>query len=113
MSFARDSVRALPDSVVEKLLAGVRIVSPTHCVEQLIYNSIDAEADCIAIRVDLNHRWKIVVVDNGTGIHPVDLEKVGDRSDHPRVPLFVGWITDVTVFDFSSVNSESRSSSAV
>ncbi|XP_058018353.1 DNA mismatch repair protein Mlh3 isoform X2 [Ahaetulla prasina] len=71
-------IKCLPEEVQTSLRSGVAINSVGHCVEELILNSVDAKATCIAIRVDLE-TFKIQVVDNGCGMEREDLNKVGNR----------------------------------
>ncbi|XP_032087501.1 DNA mismatch repair protein Mlh3 isoform X1 [Thamnophis elegans] len=71
-------IRCLPEEVQTSLRSGVAINSVGHCVEELILNSIDAKATCIAIRVDLE-TFKVQVVDNGCGMGREDLNNVGNR----------------------------------
>ncbi|XP_062588687.1 DNA mismatch repair protein Mlh3-like [Saccostrea cucullata] len=60
------------------LRTGVALTSMVQCVEELVLNSIDAGATCIAVRVDMS-RFKIQVFDNGHGIQKKDLETVAER----------------------------------
>ncbi|XP_070610800.1 DNA mismatch repair protein Mlh3 isoform X2 [Erythrolamprus reginae] len=71
-------IKCLPEEVQTSLRSGVAINSVGHCVEELILNSIDAKATCIATRVDLE-TFKFQVVDNGCGMAREDLNKVGNR----------------------------------
>ncbi|KAM6462053.1 DNA mismatch repair protein Mlh3 isoform 1-T1 [Liasis olivaceus] len=71
-------IKCLPEEVQTSLRSGVAINSVGHCVEELILNSIDAKATCIAVRVDLE-TFKVQVVDNGCGMGKEDLNKVGNR----------------------------------
>uniref|UniRef100_A0A493SXN8 Histidine kinase/HSP90-like ATPase domain-containing protein n=1 Tax=Anas platyrhynchos platyrhynchos TaxID=8840 RepID=A0A493SXN8_ANAPP len=71
--------RAAPAAYVRaRLRSGVTITSLGQCVEELVLNSIDAKATCVAIRVDLE-AFKIQVVDNGSGMGKDDLHKMGKR----------------------------------
>ncbi|XP_056372089.1 DNA mismatch repair protein Mlh3-like isoform X2 [Oenanthe melanoleuca] len=71
-------IKRLVEDVRARLRSGVTINSLGQCVEELVLNSIDAKATCIAIRVDLE-AFKIQVVDNGSGMGKEDLKAVGKR----------------------------------
>uniref|UniRef100_A0ABM5FAV6 DNA mismatch repair protein Mlh3 isoform X2 n=1 Tax=Pogona vitticeps TaxID=103695 RepID=A0ABM5FAV6_9SAUR len=71
-------IKCLTEEVQAKLRSGVAIASLGQCAEELILNSIDAKATCVAVRVDLE-TLKVQVVDNGCGIAREDLNKVGNR----------------------------------
>nr|XP_041572739.1 DNA mismatch repair protein Mlh3 isoform X4 [Taeniopygia guttata] len=71
-------IRRLVEDVRARLRSEVTVNSLGHCVEELVLNSIDAKATCVAIRVDLE-AFKIQVVDNGSGMGKEDLRAVGKR----------------------------------
>uniref|UniRef100_A0A8B9P4Z9 MutL homolog 3 n=1 Tax=Apteryx owenii TaxID=8824 RepID=A0A8B9P4Z9_APTOW len=71
-------IKSLVEDVRARLRSGVTISSLGQCVEELVLNSIDAKATCVAIRVDLE-AFKIQVVDNGSGMGREDLNKMGKR----------------------------------
>ncbi|KFV76920.1 DNA mismatch repair protein Mlh3, partial [Dryobates pubescens] len=71
-------IKCLVEDVRARLRSGVTISSLGQCVEELVLNSIDAKATCIAIRVDLE-AFKIQVVDNGSGMGREDLNAMGKR----------------------------------
>ncbi|XP_010280391.1 PREDICTED: DNA mismatch repair protein Mlh3 [Phaethon lepturus] len=71
-------IKCLVEDVRARLRSGVTINSLGHCVEELVLNSIDAKATCVAIRVDLE-AFKIQVVDNGSGMGREDLNAMGKR----------------------------------
>ncbi|XP_048708188.2 DNA mismatch repair protein Mlh3 isoform X2 [Caretta caretta] len=71
-------IKCLVEDVRTRLRSGVAINSLAQCVEELVLNSIDAKATCVAIRVDLE-TFKVQVVDNGSGMGREDLNKVGNR----------------------------------
>ncbi|XP_054720163.1 DNA mismatch repair protein Mlh3-like [Uloborus diversus] len=71
-------IKQLAPDVVKRLRSGVAITSVSQCVEELVWNSIDAGATCIAVRLNLPF-FKIQVVDNGCGILPEQMELVGIR----------------------------------
>uniref|UniRef100_A0A8C3UFX0 MutL homolog 3 n=2 Tax=Catharus ustulatus TaxID=91951 RepID=A0A8C3UFX0_CATUS len=73
-----DMIKRLTEDVRARLRSGVTVNSLGQCVEELVLNSIDAKATCVAIRVDLE-AFKIQVVDNGSGMGKEDLKAIGKR----------------------------------
>lgn len=71
-------VKALPAEVVAQLRSSLCTPSLAVCVEELVANSLDAGATCIAVRVDLES-LRLQVVDNGHGVSKEDLCSIGDR----------------------------------
>lgn len=72
------TIKCLPVEVQGKLRSGVTIPSLQQCVEELILNSIDAEATCVGVRMDME-AFKVQVLDNGTGMDADNLERLGNR----------------------------------
>ena len=60
--------------------SGIAINSISQCIEELTLNSIDANSNSVAVRVDLL-KAKLQVVDNGCGISNDDLKKIGCRLE--------------------------------
>ena len=54
------SLRLLEPSVRVRLRSGVALSSISQCVQELVENSIDAEASCVAVHIDVS-RFKIQV----------------------------------------------------
>ena len=71
-------IRPLQEEVRSHLRSGVAITNLTQCVEELVLNSLDAEASCITVRIDIP-TFNIQVSDNGNGIAFGDLKSVGER----------------------------------
>ncbi|XP_076777754.1 DNA mismatch repair protein Mlh3 isoform X1 [Arvicanthis niloticus] len=71
-------IRCLSDEVQAKLRSGLAISSLGQCVEELALNSVDAEATCVALRVNME-TFRVQVIDNGLGMAGDDIEKVGNR----------------------------------
>lgn len=71
-------IKCLPIEVQGKLRSGVAVPSLQQCVEELVLNSIDAGANCVGVRLNME-ALKIQVIDNGAGMSPEDLERVGNR----------------------------------
>ncbi|GFT15613.1 DNA mismatch repair protein Mlh3 [Nephila pilipes] len=71
-------IHVLDSNVVKKLRSDLAFISVSHCVEELVWNSIDARATCIAVRLNLPF-YKIQVIDNGDGIPSDQMDLVGKR----------------------------------
>ncbi|XP_075387709.1 DNA mismatch repair protein Mlh3 isoform X2 [Tenrec ecaudatus] len=71
-------IKCLSDEVQAKLRSGLAIQSLGQCVEELALNSLDAEAKCVAVRVNME-TFQVQVIDNGLGIGSDDVDKVGNR----------------------------------
>ena len=71
-------IRRLSEDVQGRLRTGVALTGVAQCVEELVLNSVDAGATCVAVRVDLQS-VTIQVVDNGAGITKEQLPDVGQR----------------------------------
>ncbi|XP_072172042.1 DNA mismatch repair protein Mlh3-like isoform X2 [Diadema setosum] len=72
------SIHLLCHDVRSRLRSGIATPSLVQCVEELVVNSIDAGAVCIAVRVDIPS-YKLQVVDNGRGVAREDLSLLGER----------------------------------
>ncbi|GFV32168.1 DNA mismatch repair protein Mlh3 [Trichonephila clavipes] len=71
-------INVLDSNVVKKLRSDVAFTSVSHCIEELVWNSIDARATCVAVRLNLPF-YKIQVIDNGDGIPSDQMDLVGER----------------------------------
>nr|KAF6485976.1 mutL-like protein 3 [Rousettus aegyptiacus] len=71
-------IKCLSVEVQAKLRSGLAICSLGQCVEELALNSIDAEAKCVAVRVNME-TFQVQVIDNGFGMGSDDVDKVGNR----------------------------------
>lgn len=69
-------VKILPPQVRSRIAAGEVIGYPVDVVKELVENSLDAGATRIEVEVSGGGKRLILVRDNGTGIHPEDIEKV-------------------------------------
>ncbi|XP_064919980.1 DNA mismatch repair protein Mlh3 isoform X3 [Columba livia] len=91
-------IKRLVEDVRARLRSGVTISSVGQCVEELVLNSIDAKATCVAIRVDLE-AFKIQVVDNGSGMGREDLNAMGKRYFTSKCSS-VGDLENLTFYGF-------------
>ncbi|XP_053529230.1 DNA mismatch repair protein Mlh3 isoform X3 [Artibeus jamaicensis] len=71
-------IKCLSNEVRAKLRSGLAVCSLGQCVEELALNSIDAEAKCVAVRVNVE-TFQVQVIDNGFGVGSDDIDKVGNR----------------------------------
>ncbi|ORY04176.1 hypothetical protein K493DRAFT_297127 [Basidiobolus meristosporus CBS 931.73] len=71
-------ISKLDQQVVHQLRANLNINSVEQCLLELLQNSLDANANQIQITLDLE-RFYIRVEDNGAGIQPDDMKKLGQR----------------------------------
>ncbi|XP_006053948.4 DNA mismatch repair protein Mlh3 isoform X2 [Bubalus bubalis] len=77
-SFLPAMIKCLSAEVQARLRSGLAVCSLGQCVEELALNSIDAEAKCVAVRVNME-TFQVQVIDNGFGMGSDDVDKVGNR----------------------------------
>lgn len=71
-----NSIRPLPSSTSNLIKSQVDLNTFPSCILEVVKNSVDAHASRVLITVDFK-RLYFVVVDNGAGIAPNDLELIG------------------------------------
>ncbi|HJM55084.1 MAG TPA: DNA mismatch repair endonuclease MutL [Poseidonia sp.] len=69
----------LDEMTIGHIAAGEVVERPAQVVKELIENSLDANSTDITITVERGGFDRLIVEDNGTGIHPEDLPKALDR----------------------------------
>ncbi len=69
-------ISQLPPSVVTKIAAGEVIERPASVVKEMLENSVDAGATRIDIEVEQGGIDRILIADNGCGVHHDDLSLV-------------------------------------
>ncbi len=73
-----NSIRILDAELRSQIRSGFCAVSFAQCVQELCLNSLEAGANCIAVRISFNF-GRIQVADNGAGIAEKDMPLVGER----------------------------------
>lgn len=68
-------IQLLDKKIYDKIAAGEIVESPVSVVKELLENALDAGATQIEIDLENAGMSLIRVMDNGSGIHPEDLEK--------------------------------------
>ena len=71
-------LKVLSSELKDYIRSGVTLTSVCQCVEELVLNSLDAGATCIAVRVDVSQGY-VQVVDNGCGLTYAELVFIGER----------------------------------
>lgn len=69
-----NKIKILPDFIANQIAAGEVVQRPASVIKELVENSIDAEADSIAVIVRNAGKKLIHVVDNGLGMDKDDLQ---------------------------------------
>ncbi|XP_049871177.1 uncharacterized protein MAL13P1.304-like [Pectinophora gossypiella] len=72
------ALQKLPNDIQSLLCTPLQIHSFKKAIEELVYNSLDADSTSIAIRVNIVGN-SIQVIDNGSGISKVDFILLGER----------------------------------
>ena len=68
-------INLLDRDTSNKIAAGEVVEGPSSVVKELLENSIDSGAKNITIEIEDGGQKSIKVIDDGTGIHPQDVEK--------------------------------------
>lgn len=66
------------DGLSNQIVSAYRITNICQCIDELIFNSIDAGSSSIGVRVQLQ-KFRLQLIDNGCGIDRTTLINVGNR----------------------------------
>lgn len=67
------TIKLLDDNIINKIAAGEVVERPLSVIKELVENSIDANATEITIKLTNSGIKKIIISDNGEGIHQLEL----------------------------------------
>jgi DNA mismatch repair protein MutL len=81
-------IALLSDALVNQIAAGEVIERPASVVKELVENAIDANATRIEIHIYNGGTDKILIRDNGTGIHPEDMPLAIARHSTSKLGSF-------------------------
>ncbi|MEX6632561.1 DNA mismatch repair endonuclease MutL [Hyphococcus lacteus] len=73
------AIHRLPPGAVNRIAAGEVIERPAAAVKELVENALDAGASRIDIEVEHGGKSRLVVVDDGCGMSPADLQLAVER----------------------------------
>lgn len=80
-----DIVHLLPDTVANQIAAGEVVQRPASVIKELLENSIDAHSTEIQIVLREAGRELIQVIDNGSGMSPVDARMAFERHATSKI----------------------------
>ncbi len=77
---AEHRLQLVPAESRKQLSAQYHVVSACACVEQLLFNALDARASCVAARVNFAaDSIDIQLIDDGSGISLQHLRLLGEK----------------------------------
>ena len=89
-------INKLPEAVINMIAAGEVVEGPSSVVKELLENALDSGATEIGIQIFESGMKKILVRDNGSGIHPDDVKLAVCEHATSKIE---------TVYDIESVSS--------
>ncbi len=78
-------IKLLPDHVANQIAAGEVVQRPASVVKELMENALDAGADDIKLIVKDGGKTLIQVVDNGSGMNPIDARMAFERHATSKI----------------------------
>lgn len=92
------SIKYLPPEVLNKLQSEVHVPTLCSAINELIQNSIDANATCIRVTLDTD-TLSFQITDDGDGISPSDMTNLGKEHYTSKIRSTAD-LQDVTTYGF-------------
>ncbi len=81
----KSSIKLLPDHVANQIAAGEVVQRPASVVKELLENALDAQATEIKLLIKDGGKTLIQVIDNGTGMNPIDARMSLERHATSKI----------------------------
>ncbi|KAF3926583.1 hypothetical protein AA313_de0205209 [Arthrobotrys entomopaga] len=81
-------IKALSQTVVNKIAAGEIIIAPVHALKELLENAVDAGSTSIEVLVKDGGLKFLQITDNGSGINKDDLDILCERFTTSKLKTF-------------------------
>ncbi|KAK6544565.1 DNA mismatch repair protein [Orbilia ellipsospora] len=81
-------IKALSQTVVNKIAAGEIIIAPVHALKELLENAVDAGSTSIEVVVKDGGLKLLQITDNGSGINKDDLDILCERFTTSKLKTF-------------------------
>ncbi len=81
----KSRIKLLPDHVANQIAAGEVVQRPASVVKELLENALDAGATQIKLLVKDGGKTMIQVIDNGTGMNPIDARMSLERHATSKI----------------------------
>lgn len=78
-------IKQLPDAVANQIAAGEVVQRPASAVKEMLENAVDAGADDIKLIVKDAGKTLIQVIDNGSGMNPMDTRMCFERHATSKI----------------------------
>ena len=84
-SSTKNSVRILPESLINKIAAGEVVERPASVVKELLENAIDAGATEVQVSIKNGGKDLISILDNGCGMNESDAQLAVERHATSKI----------------------------
>ena len=83
-----DKIKLLPEIVANQIAAGEVVNSPSNVIKEMMENSLDAGARSIKVNFRDGGKELIQIVDDGSGMSPLDARMAFDRHATSKISSF-------------------------